>query len=269
MSTEINDKRPVGILAGEGDLPLQLTRFCIDNDIPVCVIQFKGCSYTDFPNIPILKTRIEKVGAIFSFLKKNKTANVVMIGNLRKPSLKTLRPDLKGLKTLSRIAGSFARGDDNLLRSLRNEIENEGYSVKGVDYYLHDLTADAGCLTTACSNIDFHDAIAESLRYGAEDKGQSVLRHHDGTYAYETRDGTTALIQNECKNGSVLVKMVKPNQDPDLDRPTVGLETLKAISECGGAGIVIQANGVLMIDRAGMVAYANGHNLFIEVVVDG
>ena len=265
MSAEI-DKSPLGILAGEGALPVQLTQYCIDNDISVCAVQFDSCAYNDFPPVPSIVTKMERVGEIFSFFKKHNVQNVVMIGNLQRPSLLSMRPDLKGIKTLSRIAGAFLKGDDNLLRSLRVEIENEGFAVKGIDYYLRDLVSDAQCLTKRPCDIDVQDSVREALRYGDQDKGQSILLHADDTYGYETRDGTTSLIVSEGKKGSVLVKMVKPNQDPDLDRPTVGLQTLIALKNAGCMGMVIQANGVLMIDRDEMVAYADQNDLFIDVV---
>lgn len=265
MSAEIN-KSPLGILAGEGALPVQLTQYCFDHDIPVCTVRFDSCIYDDFPPVPSIVTKMERVGQIFSFFKKNNVQNVVMIGNLHRPSFLSMRPDFKGIKTLSRIAGAFMKGDDNLLRSLRVEIENEGFSVKGIDYYLSNLISKPQCLTKRSCDIDVQDAVKEALRYGAEDKGQSILLHADGAYDYETRDGTTSLIQNEGKNGSILVKMVKPNQDLDLDRPTVGVQTLIALNDAECIGMVVQANGVLMVDRDGMVAYADQHDLFIDVV---
>ncbi len=265
MSAEI-DKSPLGILAGEGALPVQLTQYCIDNDISVCVVQFDSCTYNNFPSVPSITTKMERVGEIFSFFKKHNVQNVVMIGNLQRPSITSMRPDFKGIKTLGRIAGAFMKGDDNLLRSLRIEIENENFDVKGIDYYLRDLISKPQCLTKQACDVDVKYAISEALRFGTEDKGQSILLHADGTYGYETRDGTTSLITDDGKKGSILVKMVKPNQDPDLDRPTVGVQTLVALQKFGCIGMVIQANGVLMIDRDEMVAYADKNDLFIDVV---
>jgi DUF1009 family protein len=121
-------------------------------------------------------------------------------------------------------------------------------------------------LTKRSCDIDAKKAVNEALRFGEQDKGQSILRHTDGMYSYETREGTTSLIQNEGKNGSMLVKMVKPNQDPDLDRPTVGVQTLIALNDMACAGMVVQANGVLMIGKDEMIKYADKNNMFIDVV---
>ena len=256
----------LGILAGEGEIPHMLINHGMEQDIPFSAVQFDGCTYSGFPRIRTLQTRIERVGDIFKFLKSNKATDVVLIGNLSKPSLSSLRPDLKGIKTLAKIGKSYMMGDDNLLRSLRKEIETEGFTVRGADYFLPDLTMPAGVHTVQTPTMDYSAGLQQSIQHGIEDKGQSVLMHVDGTYSFETRSGTTALVEQEGRAGSILIKTVKPQQDPDLDRPTVGIETLKALHKVGGAGLVIQADAVFAIHQEIMVKYANEHDLFIEAV---
>lgn len=267
----MSDKvKPVGILAGEGALPPQLIDYCQSAGIDACAVQFKGCHYQEWGfDIPIISTRLEKVGEIFAFFKKNDVANVVMIGNLKRPAIGSLRPDLKGLKTLKNIAGAYLKGDDNLLRSLKHEIEKEGFKIRGLDYYLDDLTAPVGCLTQTHYNLSaehIRQAIDTAKKHGRDDKGQSILMHNDGSFSYEDRDGTASLIHTHGREDSILVKMLKPQQDPDLDRPTVGLETLKALYEKQCSGMMIQADAVFMIDKADMVQFADEHTLFIEAV---
>lgn len=270
MPAEITtDKRPVGILAGEGVLPLYLYNHCRENDIPVAVVMFKGCAYANWPDdiAPCLRTGLEKVGAIFDFLRDNNVENVVMIGNLARPSLKSLRPDWRGLKTLGRIAGAFMQGDDNLLRSLRDEIEAEGFTVRGVDCYLDNLTSAPGFLTEArpddAQMTLIRNGIKASKAHGMADKGQSVLVHPDNSISYEQDDGTSALIRRDGRAGSILVKTMKPGQDPDMDRPTVGLNTLQALKDKNCAGLAVEADSVFLIDRTDMVAFAKAGGLFI------
>jgi hypothetical protein len=264
MSAQI---RPVGILAGEGALPVQLAQYCTKNNIPVCAVQFDNCDYDDFGDILILNTPIEKVGAIFKFLKKNNVADVVMIGNLHRPTLSGLRPDWQGIKTLARIGNALiSSGDNALLTALRQDIEAQGLNVRGVDYYLTNLTTPAGCLTIKRCEIDLTMGVLESLRHGQADKGQSILMHDDDTFSFETDAGTTALIQSEGRNGSILIKTMKPRQDPDLDRPTVGLKTVNALIDKKCAGMIIQADAVFMVDKDEMIKQANDHGLFIEAI---
>lgn len=268
MSGAIN-KGNLGILAGEGELPHQLVAHCQSQAIDVSIVTFDGCRYQPFPDIPHCHTRLEKVGEIFDFLKKQNVSDVVMIGNLGRPKLSALRPDFKGLRVLAKIGGAFAlHGDDSLLRLLRREIESEGFHVKGIDYYVPGLTFKEGCHTrhplTITDSID--SAIREALHHGRADKGQSVLVDIDGNFAYEDRLGTQHLIETHGTKGAVLVKILKPQQDPDLDRPTVGIETLRILTEKGCAGLVVQADSVFAVNKQTMIDYANEHNLFIEAI---
>jgi DUF1009 family protein len=258
--------KTVGVLAGEGEIPHMLINHCIGNHIPVCTVQFKGCTYSRFPNIPTLNTRMERVGDIFRFLKSNNVSDIVLIGNLSRPSISSLRPDLKGIKTLAKIGKAFVKGDDNLLRSLKSEIENEGFTICGVDYFLGDLTLTAGTHTQTAPEIDYQVGVHKSIQHGLDDKGQSILMHVDGTFSFEDRNGTTALILDKGRIGSVLIKTTKPQQDPDLDRPTVGIETLEALYKTQGAGMIIQANSVFAVHKNSMIEYANKHNLSIEAI---
>ncbi|PCH99710.1 MAG: hypothetical protein COB76_05050 [Alphaproteobacteria bacterium] len=265
MSGEI--KSALGILAGEGALPHQVTQYCIENDIPVCAVLFEGCSYVDdFSNIPTHQTRIEKVGSVFKFFKRNNVTDVVMIGNLSRPEILSLRPDWQGIKTLIKIARVFSKGDDALLTTLRSEIELQGFTVRGVDYYLNDLTSDPKCLTRTTCAIDLTFAVMETLRHGQADKGQAVLIHCDDSFSYEQRQGTRHLIETYGRKGSILIKAMKPQQDPDLDRPTVGLQTLKTLKENNCAGLVVEADAVFMINKGEMISYANENEMFIEVI---
>ena len=263
MPTKINS---IGILAGEGEIPHILIDHCLQKNLPVCAVQFDGCAYSRFPDIPVLNTRIERVGEVFKFFKSNQVSDVVLIGNLSRPSPSSLRPDWKGVKVLSQLAMAFTKGDDTLLRTLRHIIEDEGFTVRGADYFIDDLTLPVGVHTTTTSTSDYTSGVQESIKHGIDDKGQSILMHVDGTFSHETRSGTTALILNEGRAGSILIKMTKPQQDPDLDRPTVGLDTLKALHKVGASGLVIQAQSVFAIHKNAMVKYANDHNLFIEAV---
>ena len=75
---------------------------------------------------------------------------------------------------------------------------------------------------------DIAAGIKASQQLGLEDKGQSVLVLNGAIIGYEDQKGTNALIHRFAQKGAVLVKTCKPQQDKDLDLPTIGLGTLKA-----------------------------------------
>ena len=63
--------------------------------------------------------------------------------------------------------------------------------------------------------------------------------------------------------GAVVAKVSKPNQDNRFDVPTVGKKTLEIMAEVGATALAIEAEKTLMVDRAGMVAFADEKGIAI------
>ncbi|MCK0151152.1 UDP-2,3-diacylglucosamine diphosphatase LpxI [Marivita sp. S6314] len=65
--------------------------------------------------------------------------------------------------------------------------------------------------------------------------------------------------------GGILFKAPKPGQDRRADLPVIGADTPDAVAAAGLAGIVIEANGVMVLDRARTVARCDDLGLFLWV----
>jgi DUF1009 family protein len=65
--------------------------------------------------------------------------------------------------------------------------------------------------------------------------------------------------------GGVLFKAPKKDQDRRIDLPTIGPRTVMGAAEAGLDGIVIEANGVIVLDLAQVVTLANAQGMFIWV----
>jgi len=114
--------------------------------------------------------------------------------------------------------------------------------------------------------------IAQSI--GALDIGQGAVVANGVTLAVEAQEGTDAMLMRvsvlpqalrgteEARKG-VLAKMVKPIQDQRIDLPVIGLTTIENVSAAGLAGIVLEANGALVLDKAAVVKLADENNIFI------
>jgi DUF1009 family protein len=90
----------------------------------------------------------------------------------------------------------------------------------------------------------------------------------------EAIEGTDALLER-CRGlrregpGGVLVKLKKPGQEARADLPAIGPTTVDGALAAGLVGIVIEAGGALVIDRAAVVAAADAVALFIIGVPPG
>ena len=108
------------------------------------------------------------------------------------------------------------------------------------------------------------------MKVGTKDDGQACLVANGKVIAVEDINGTDFMLYESLKlkvdnlEGGFLMKTLKPIQDPRVDLPTVGINTLKLINQIGLSGIILQSNKAFIIDKKEMIDFANANNLFIH-----
>jgi DUF1009 family protein len=65
--------------------------------------------------------------------------------------------------------------------------------------------------------------------------------------------------------GGLLYKAPKPGQDRRIDLPAIGPETVRRAAAAGLEGIVVEAGGVMILDRDETIAAADRAGLFLWV----
>lgn len=80
-------------------------------------------------------------------------------------------------------------------------------------------------------------------------------------------DNASDLISGDLSapDGGILFKAPKPTQDRRADLPVIGLGTPDGVAAAGLSGIVIEAGGVMVLDRAKTVARCDDLGLFLWV----
>jgi DUF1009 family protein len=91
--------------------------------------------------------------------------------------------------------------------------------------------------------------------------------------AIEGAEGTDAMLQRiagirGARDGTspsgVLAKGPKPGQELRVDMPAIGPRTVAAVADAGLAGMAIEADAVLLLDRAEAVRDADARGIAIE-----
>lgn len=259
--------RKLGIIAGGGNLPQRLAEACDTQERPYSVIGLQG--YVDTSSTEkLIDTYLppEKAGKIIDYFKGQKVEDIVLAGSIQRPSLLSLRPDLRGLKLLFKAA--FMReGDDSTLRVIARFLEDRGFRVIGAHEVISDLLVPAGVLTirepteTEREVITIGAQAAKNL--GAEDKGQAVVVRDGLVVGEEDIKGTDALIERCAGARSILVKVKKPQQDERLDLPTVGVQTVESAAAAGFSGIAVEAGSTLLVDKEQTIDAANRTGTFL------
>jgi len=261
----------LGIVAGGGRLPRRVVESCQAAGRDVFVLALEGAAEPEtVRGVPHAWCRLGAAVKGLSLLRENNVTELVLAGNVWRPSLATLRPDWRAAKLFARI-GYRALGDDGLLSAIVGELEREGFRVIGPDQLLDGEIAGSGPLGAARPNSQSAADIEHGLRVaralGVLDIGQAVVVQQGLVLGVEAIEGTDELLRrcaalSRAGPGGVLVKVEKPGQERRADRPTIGPRTIALAAEAGLLGIAIEA-GTIVLDRDEVVRAADRAGLFV------
>ncbi len=264
---------PLGIIAGAGQLPQKIIETCLQQNRRFYIVAFENQTEPQLvENHPHIWCRLGQTKKALDYLKQQDVQEVVMVGPIKRPSWSELKPDAF---TATWLAKRFHKilGDDSLLKAVIHLIESEGFSVVSAESIIGNLLlAPQGIMgkyrPTPEDEQDISLGLTVATTLGRCDIGQAVVIQQGLVLGVEAIEGTEALLKR-CASlkrsgpGGVLVKITKPHQEIRVDRPTVGLETLKRIQEGGFKGLAIEAFEVIMLNKEDMINFANEHQLFL------
>lgn len=274
MSESSQSDRPaLGILAGGGLLPGRVAAAAAAAGRAVFMVGLEGFAE---PSVlapwPHEVIRIGAVGSIFRALRGRGCRDLVLIGAVRRPSLRDLRPDAEGSRMVLRVGRAAFAGDDGLLAAVIRVLGEEGFHVLGAQEILREAMAPSGVLgqvaPDAQAMADIARGVAVARALGSVDVGQGCVVQQGLVLAVEAIEGTDAMLAR-CAElarpgpGGVLVKLVKPGQERRVDLPAVGVRTVQGAATAGLRGIAFEAGGTLLADREAAVAAANVAGVFL------
>ncbi|AMJ47200.1 UDP-2,3-diacylglucosamine diphosphatase LpxI [Cereibacter sphaeroides] len=261
------------IIAGSGALPRHLAEALRSAGEAPLVAALEG-----FPPeglAPDITFRVERLVPFLRALEEARVARLVFAGAVSRPRLDPSLFDPLTAQMVPRLIGAMQAGDDATLRAVIGIFEEEGFSVAGVAEIAPDLVPDAGILWGTPSEGDRRDAaraaaIVEAV--GRVDVGQGAVVAQGLCLAVEALPGTDAMLDwvaatarrpDPAGARGVLYKAPKPGQDRRIDLPTLGPATVARAAAAGLAGLVWEAGGVILLDRAEAVRAAEEAGLFL------
>lgn len=276
----IPDAAATAIIAGGGRLPVDLAETIKNRGEPVHVIllngevenpaAFAGLSQTTF--------ELEEAGGLLAHLKARNIGRVVFAGTVnRRPRILRMRPLWPLLLVLPKLAAALGKGDDILLKSIVDYVENHGIKVIGAHEILPDLLVPQGTHTRKRPNLsdkkDIEAALAAARAIGALDIGQAAVAIGGRAIALEGIEGTDGLLERVAdlrdhgrlagKSGGVLVKSVKPGQEWRTDLPGIGVRTVEGAAKAGLHGIAVVADSTLAMGFGDLIERADLLGIFV------
>jgi UDP-2,3-diacylglucosamine hydrolase len=263
------DPAPLGLIAGCGELPLEIARSARRRARPVVAVALQG--QTD----PALESEVSQlhwlypgeVARITGVLRAAGVAEAVLAGKLPKLTLDdpaALHPDAAALSLLRRLPD---RHDASILSGVADHLAAHGIRLLPQSLLVPELVATPGPYGRVLANreqladLAFGWPLAKAV--AALGIGQTLVVRGRAVLAVEAIEGTDAAIlrAGRIAPGACVVKLAGPRQDPRFDLPAIGEATLSALIEAKAAVLAFQAGATLVLQREALVAAADAHGI--------
>lgn len=274
----MDNAAPIGLIAGEGELPLLVARNVKRQSRRLAVVALRGCADPGLARLAdSLHWRgIVQLGRWIRVLRAAGCREVVMVGRVRKSTMfadprwrQWLRyvPDF----TSVRIWYFHARDkrNDTLLRAVADEMGRRGLTMIDSTRYIPEALAPEGVLVDIDGvggwitrpAVDAPAQVRDAADFGwplvkqiaVLDIGQAIAVKEREIIAVEAIEGTDKLIRRAgelCPQGGwTLVKVAKQNQDMRFDVPTIGPNTIENLHTAKAAGLVVEAGKTIVLER--------------------
>lgn len=258
-------KNKIGLIAGNGRFPIIFAQEAKKKGIEVVAIAINQEASKDLSGFV---KKIYWLGAgelekLFQILVQEKLTSVVMAGQVKHKILfnKNIKIDTAMQKLLDSVKD---KKTDSLIGAIAKGLESKGVKVLDSTTFLSDYLPEKGVLTKnslderILADVEFGRDIAKSI--AGLDIGQSVVVKDKVVLAVESIEGTDEAIKRGAKYGKegiIVVKVSKPNQDMRFDVPIIGPETIRLLKELKASCISIEARKTLIIDKEETIRLAN------------
>jgi len=256
----------IALIAGRGALPAELIARLPERPL-VCAM---AGSEPDTVEAEII-FRLEQLGSFLEQLKAENVTEICLAGAVTRPQIDPSAIDAATLPLVPVLQAAIAAGDDGALRAVIAILEQSGFAVKGAHEIAPDLLMDEGVPTQVKpGEIDKADAERASvIAFGlsAADIGQACAVRAGQAIAIETLFGTdwmlASLATRPDGQGGLFYKAPKAGQDRRADLPTIGPATVEGAAMAGLNGIVLEAEGVIVLDREEVIAACDRRGMFL------
>ncbi|MFH2093950.1 MAG: UDP-2,3-diacylglucosamine diphosphatase LpxI [Pseudomonadota bacterium] len=261
----------IGLIAGGGQFPSLFSKKAAQKGYQVFAVGFNGETDQDLNKVVqgITWLYLGQISKMIKYFKQHNICEAVMLGSVRKTNIFTnIRPDLKAL---SFIAKNTRTHDDSVLTAFADLMLKQGIKILPSTFLLPELISPKGCWTKRKPDKAEIKDICQGWKIAKEigrlDIGQCVVISNGTILAVEAIDGTDETIRRggrlASKNGAIVIKRSKPNQDLRFDLPSSGCQTIQTMYESGATVLVLEAEKSLSFDREQMIELADQYHISI------
>jgi UDP-2,3-diacylglucosamine hydrolase len=261
-------ERPLGLMCGAGVLPARMASVARRRGWRVVAFTFDAADGVGAHADAVVPSRIDELGTAFEGLRSEGIADVLFSGRFSMPDvLRVGAPDatFRGFEARARSRSGAAFVD-----AIIAMLTAHGVRVLDQRDFVGDWLVGPGpCSARPPTDEEWSDAragLALARTLASARIGQTVVIRHGAVVAVEAVEGTTEAVRRGAAlggRGAVVVKAVAPDHDYRFDAPAIGPETLAVAAEGGVAAVAIEANRVMLFDRAEAVRLADAAGIAV------
>lgn len=253
----------IGLIAGNGRFPIIFADNAKKLGLYVSAVAHEGETEPELEQHVdrIHWIKIGQLNKLINAFKGDGVRQAVMLGGIKKTHVySTVRPDFRALALAAKLA--FWK-DDDILREIAAELERDGITICESTFGLEGILVEEGPLTSRRpSKKEWND-----IRYGWEiareigrlDIGQCIVVKDRVVVAVEAVEGTDGAIKRGgelAKEGAVVIKRSKPQQDLRFDLPAVGPRTIEVMASVKASVLAVEPGRTVVLDRDQLVSQA-------------
>lgn len=262
MNGSSPESKPIlGLIAGGGDLPLLVCQGALRKGWKIKAFGMQGEANPDLEKAAgeFLWVTPENIPQVLQKFSSSGITKLILVGGINK------------IKWMESIPLNLPNhGDSHLLNHVADFFSAQGIQILDPIDFLEIKPPREGNL----SGIPLSPNIENDLKFGFQmakalgyyDIGQTVVVKNRVVLAVESVEGTDEAIRRGGRlggPGAVVVKTAKPDQDLKIDRPVVGLNTVRALLEIRAAVLALEAEKVLFVNFEESVELARKERLAI------
>jgi UDP-2,3-diacylglucosamine hydrolase len=246
----------LGIIAGNGVYPRLLTDAARKAGVKkIIATAFTGETDSALAqHVDLVEwMRVGQLNRLLKFFSQNKVHHAIMAGQIAPKNLFDLRPDWKALLLLGKLK---QRNAESIFAAIADELAKIDIQLLPATTFLEDCLATAGLIAGAKLSRREEEDVDLGLKIAKEiarlDIGQTVIVKNGTVVAVEAFEGTNEAIRRGgalAREGAVMVKVAKPNQDMRFDVPVIGIETIRVAAEAKLRVIAVEAGKTLLLER--------------------
>ena len=271
----------IAIIAGSGAFPFEIAHALKQRGEPPFILCLRGFAGRDEVLHDCAHEFVDMLDPqrILSTLRHNKIERVILAGGVSRPGPMALLSIYSFFRNRDELRRIVSGGDDRILRGVIRLIEENGFSVIGVDKAAPEVLAPLGLIGSISPPISAEADIELALKFlralSPFDVGQGVVVAGGRILAVEGPEGTDAMLERVKtiqKNrrviledrSAILVKAPKEGQDHRVDLPAIGPRTIRNAKAAGLCGIALAAREVVIVGRPQTIKEADRLGLFIK-----